>query len=205
MVGVTPEGVVQELGGRKDHTTNNRMEMMAAIEGLRTFLPQGVTEVRTDSSYLINGATKWLHGWKRNGWQTSAKKSVENQDLWLEISALLERGKASFVYVPGHQGVPGNERADAIARESAAGERVRLYHGPLSSYEVDILRPLGATSKKKNGKVYSYVSLVDGAIEKHTSWKACEARVRGAKGARFRKTHSPEDEASVIKEWRNSR
>ncbi|MCE9643771.1 ribonuclease HI [Candidatus Parcubacteria bacterium] len=202
VVALLPGGTVRELGGGVPHTTNNRMELTAAIEGLNAFLKEGPVEVRTDSSYVINGATKWLKGWERNGWITSAKKPVENREFWEALSALLKEGEVTFKYVPGHQGVEGNERADAIARGFAGKETIHLYQGPLSIYSVDLAKPMGPLVKKKSGPAYSYLSMVKGVIEKHRTWAECEARVRGVPGARFRKAHSPEDEASVIKEWK---
>jgi len=201
VVALLPGNEVRERGGGAAHTTNNKMELTAAIEGLSAFLPQGSVEVRTDSSYLINGATKWIKGWEQKGWITTAKKPVENRELWEALAVLLRQGDVSFKYVPGHQGVPGNERADAIAQGFARKEDVTLYSGPLSAYGIDLLSPLGPLEKRKSGTAYSYLSMTEGRIEKHRTWAECESRVRGVKGARFRKTFSPEDEARVIAEW----
>lgn len=207
MVALLPGGIVRELGGASAHTTNNRMELTAAIEGLRVFLGEGAVEVRTDSSYLINGATKWLKGWEQKGWITATKKPVENRELWEEISALLRQGEVDFKYVPGHQGIEGNERADEIARRFAGKEKVHLYQGPLSIYPKNLELPVGtlatkkANKNKKNVPAYSYLSMVDGQIKKHATWVECEARVRGVRGARFRKSYSLEDEAAIIAEW----
>lgn len=206
VVALLPGGIVRELGGASAHTTNNRMELTAAIEGLRAFLSEGAVEVRTDSSYLINGATKWLRGWEQKGWITATKKPVENRELWEEISALLQRGEVDFKYVPGHQGIEGNERADEIARGFAGKEKIHLYQGQLSIYPKNLELPAGTPTdkkaNKKNAPAYSYLSMVDGVIKKHATWALCEARVRGVRGARFRKTYSPEDEAAIIAEWR---
>jgi ribonuclease HI len=159
---------VIELGGYEDHTTNNRMELRGTIEGLRhindrqqstehraqkdserqTINDTRVTsvEVCTDSQYVKKGISEWIEGWKAKGWKTSTKKQVLNQDLWEELHAeenrLKDRGvKVSWVYVPGHAGVPLNERADVIATSCAdsviekGATNLQLYRGPKTDYE----------------------------------------------------------------------
>ncbi|MBF0251009.1 MAG: ribonuclease HI, partial [Alphaproteobacteria bacterium] len=110
-------GVEKELSGAEDATTNNRMELMAAISGLEK-LTRGVGRVRihTDSTYVKDGITQWIHGWKRNGWKTSAKKPVKNQDLWQRLDAALAGKDVEWHWIKGHAGHPENERADELAR-----------------------------------------------------------------------------------------
>jgi len=106
----------RELSGGDPQTTNNRMELMAAISALETLgRPTEVTIV-TDSSYVKDGLTKWIHGWKRNGWKTAAKKPVKNEDLWKRLDAAQQRHQVSWEWVKGHAGHPENERADELAR-----------------------------------------------------------------------------------------
>ncbi|QIK41719.1 ribonuclease HI [Pontivivens nitratireducens] len=106
----------RELSGGDPQTTNNRMELMAAISALETLgRPTEVTIV-TDSSYVKDGLTKWIHGWKRNGWKTAAKKPVKNEDLWKRLDAAQQRHRVSWEWVKGHAGHPENERADELAR-----------------------------------------------------------------------------------------
>ena len=106
----------RELSGGDAQTTNNRMELMAAISALETLgRPTEVTIV-TDSSYVKDGLTKWIHGWKRNGWKTAAKKPVKNEDLWKRLDAAQQRYQVSWEWVKGHAGHPENERADELAR-----------------------------------------------------------------------------------------
>ena len=106
----------RELSGGDAQTTNNRMELMAAISALETLgRPTEVTIV-TDSSYVKDGLTKWIHGWKRNGWKTAAKKPVKNEDLWKRLDAAQQRHQVSWEWVKGHAGHPENERADELAR-----------------------------------------------------------------------------------------
>ncbi|MBL8805253.1 MAG: ribonuclease HI [Rhodospirillales bacterium] len=113
----------KELSGGEAQTTNNRMELMAAIEGLKA-LKRGVrVRVWTDSVYVRDGITKWVHGWKRNGWKTADKQPVKNVDLWQALLAAAADHQIEWRWVKGHAGNPGNERADALAR--AGIEQVR--------------------------------------------------------------------------------
>jgi len=106
----------KELNGGEKSTTNNRMEMMAAIQALEALKRPSTVELHTDSTYLRDGITKWIHGWKRNGWKTAAKKPVKNVDLWQRLEKALERHDVAWHWVKGHAGHPENERADALAR-----------------------------------------------------------------------------------------
>ena len=106
----------KELSGGEKATTNNRMEMMAAIKALEALTRASKVELHTDSTYLRDGITKWIHGWKRNGWKTAAKKPVKNVDLWQRLEKALERHDVTWHWVKGHAGHPENERADALAR-----------------------------------------------------------------------------------------
>ncbi|MEZ5922676.1 MAG: ribonuclease HI [Parvularculaceae bacterium] len=108
----------RELYGGESATTNNRMEMMAAIEALRA--TSGEISLHTDSQYLKNGITQWIAGWKRNGWRTSDRKPVKNQDLWMALEAESEGRKIDWHWVKGHSGHAENERADALARAGLA-------------------------------------------------------------------------------------
>ena len=114
--------VVKErtLNGGAAETTNNQMELMAAITALETLgRPSDVTVV-TDSKYVMDGLTKWIHGWKRNGWKTAAKKPVKNAELWQRLDAANARHRVRWEWVKGHAGHPQNERADELAREGMA-------------------------------------------------------------------------------------
>lgn len=108
-----------EMNGGDSETTNNRMEMRAAIEALKATGDAPVV-LHTDSQYVKNGINTWIHGWKRNGWKTASKKPVKNKDLWQELDALTERRDIEWRWVKGHSGHPGNERADELARLGAA-------------------------------------------------------------------------------------
>ena len=118
----------KELHGGDPATTNNRMEMMAVIEALNALKRPSKVTLHVDSTYVKDGKTKWIHGWKRNGWKTADKKPVKNQDLWLALEDACARHEITWKWVKGHDGDPGNERADELARMGteearAAGKR----------------------------------------------------------------------------------
>jgi ribonuclease HI len=113
-------GRTKELSGGVPDTTNNRMELTAAIEALRALKSPCIVEIHTDSEYLQNGITKWIHGWRRNGWKTAARKPVKNADLWQALAELIAKHQVSWHWVRGHSGHDLNERADELAREGMA-------------------------------------------------------------------------------------
>lgn len=106
----------KELSGGEAETTNNRMELMAAIASLEALKKPVAITITTDSTYVKDGITKWIHGWKRNGWKTAAKKPVKNADLWQRLEAAAAQHEVTWAWVKGHAGHPENERADALAR-----------------------------------------------------------------------------------------
>ena len=106
----------KELSGGAQETTNNRMELQAAIEGLRALKRPMRVAIHTDSTYVKDGITKWIVNWKRNGWKTAAKKRVKNVDLWQALDDVLIGHDVEWHWVKGHAGHPENERADALAR-----------------------------------------------------------------------------------------
>jgi ribonuclease HI len=110
----------KELSGGEADTTNNRMELMAAIMALETLNRQCKVEMHVDSQYVKDGITKWIHGWKRNGWKTAEKKPVKNAELWQRLDAAIQRHEISWHWVKGHAGHDENERADELAREGMA-------------------------------------------------------------------------------------
>lgn len=105
----------RELFGGEPVTTNNRMELMAVIEGLRALTRSTTVRVHVDSTYVMHGITRWIDGWRRNGWLTSAKKPVKNADLWRALETEVARHDVQWAWVKGHAGDEGNERADALA------------------------------------------------------------------------------------------
>ena len=220
---------VRELGDRDDMTTNNKMELSAVIAALRYCKRIGINDntefnIYTDSKYVITGAQSWIFGWKKNGWKTAAKESVKNQELWEPLSELISGKKIKWILLPGHAGVAGNERCDEIATSLADNKRVKLFDGNLDQYVNDPqnivskildvfynsdLIKVAKDDKKKSGtkssaKAYSYVSRVDGKINIDQSWAVCEKRVKGKKGALYKKSVSLSDQEKIIKDF-NSR
>ncbi len=209
------DGRIAELGGRENMTTNNRMELQGAIGALLEIKHnEGDVVIHTDSRYVIQGITKWVHAWIKNGWITSTKAEVINRDLWEILTALVYerelKNKIVWQYIPGHSGIPGNERVDEIATGFSEGKEVKLFTGTTAEYSIN-LSELKADSAKKetkdnkksrsNLKAYSYVSAVDGKVEIHKTWAECEKRVKGVGGAKFKKSLSKEDEEKLVSEW----
>ena len=232
---------VKEIGGFDLNTTNNRMEMTAAIESLKSIKVSTIKNktsklkkedlenkieivIYTDSSYLINGITKWIFNWRRNNWKTKQGDDVLNKDLWQKLELQINQGKISWVHVAGHAGIKLNNRVDEIAVSFSKAlddkeKQPELFSGPAEKYQFKVEAPTaeeikipkkkgssGSISTKgqintKNKKAFSYLSMVDDRIEKHETWDACKNRVNGQSGARYRKTFSKEHESEIIKEW----
>lgn len=109
----------KELSGGEAHSTNNRMELLAAIRGLEALTKPCHVTLATDSSYVKDGITKWIFGWQKNGWKTADKKPVKNTELWQALLAATARHRIDWVWVKGHAGDPDNERADTLASNAA--------------------------------------------------------------------------------------
>lgn len=220
VVVVTPDGRVTELGAGSPHTTNNKMELGGAIAALEHVAdqPDAPVAIYTDSTYVIQGITQWVWGWRKRGWKTAQGSDVLNRDLWERLSALVgarERGSVNWHWVRGHVGTPGNERCDEIAVAYATQRPADLYDGPLGGYPLEILTlpgdtslpakapgsSAGAKSSKSKGPAYSYLSVVDGVPMRHTTWAECERRVKGTAGARFKKSTSAADESAILRGW----
>lgn len=203
-------GEVVELGGSKEKTTNNEMELAAILSALTYAMNNSnIIHLFTDSQYAINGITSWIYGWKKNGWKTKNGDDVKNAFYFKNIDLLLEergRDKVHFHHVAGHVGIPGNERVDDIARELAEGKNVELFRGKFEDYTISNILSLNfelSEKKKKDTKgkkAYSYLSLIDGILEIHNTWAECEARVKGQK-AKFKKAISKEHEQEILSEW----
>ena len=117
--------IEKELKGGESPTTNNRMELLATIAALEALTKPCTVELYTDSQYLRQGITSWIHNWKRNGWKTADKKPVKNVDLWQRLEAALHQHEVRWHWVKGHAGHPENERADQLARDGLAENRAR--------------------------------------------------------------------------------
>lgn len=183
-------------------TTNNRMELTAAIEALRTLharfpSAEGAT-VYSDSSYLVNGITTWVKGWQKNNWKNSQKEDVLNRDLWEALIEATAGKDIEWKHVRGHAGHDANERCDDIATGFADNLPPKLYDGPRADYSFSV-----ATDRISSEKgTPLYLSLVGDEVKRHATWKECEARVKGQPGAKFKKVFGEIEAARVIKIWR---
>jgi len=190
------------------------MELRALIEALRAVRGEpGTAVAHTDSTYAIGGITRWLAAWKRRGWTTAEGAPVKNADLWRELDALVAergRGGVEWRWIRGHSGHDANERCDALAVAFSRGRPVELYSGPLLSYPHGSLAPSPPAALPEAGKsrapraaagAAAYLSLLDGRLERHATWKECDARVKGRSGARFKKVRSPDEERAALRAW----
>ncbi len=202
---IPKETRVIELGGRENNTTNNRMELTGALEAVRLAESLGSRHalVHTDSSYVVNSLTKWIHGWVKNDWQTKDGKSISNRDLMECFYDMFSLIKIEFKQIAGHSGVAGNERCDEIATSFADNVSIDLFDGKLKDYTVSLSLEHGhkkKLSKSNSKKAFSYISEIDGDIKIHKTWEECKKRVEG-KRARFKKSVSKEDEERIVKEF----
>ncbi len=209
-----PNQTVVELGGGNAGTTNNQMELQGLIEGLDFVKKMASEEVRyyTDSSYVLNGVTKWMKGWAFRGWKNAEGKEIANKEYWIRLHSLLTffpDKKIKWSYVRGHTGVAGNERCDEIAVGFSQGGYVDLYEGPAVSYsfniyETPVTEPIPDSNFKKKSdskEVAYYLSLKNGVLERHKTWPECEQRVKGAPGVKFKKVKTQSEEEQVLKVW----
>lgn len=202
---------IVEIGAGKECTTNNEMELKAVVEALKFVALKNLpTEIYSDSKYVIQGATAWIFNWLKNDWKTKSNTDVANKKLWMELVPLLKQVKITWHKVPGHVGIIGNERADTIASDFGDGKSVDLYIGSKSSYKYDIentdydkaeAEKRSATRKRQSTKAYSYISKVGSEIKTHATWGECEARVKGVRGTKFKKSISVDEEKKIIEEF----
>jgi ribonuclease HI len=108
-------GMIKEIHGAEQHTTNNRMELMAAIQALESLTKPCLVQINSDSSYVLKGITDWMPNWKQRGWKTAAKTPVKNEDLWRRLDVAIAKHRIEWKWVKGHSGDTGNDRADALA------------------------------------------------------------------------------------------
>lgn len=211
---ISPEHHVLEQGGHDPQTTNNAMELTATLQALES-IPNdddhpAPVELYTDSTYVILGITKWVHGWKKRSWLTTQGTEIANLELWQKLLRVSSKREVHWNYVRGHSGVVGNERADEIAVAFSQRVKPSLFHGNLKNYPYSILDlpkdtnlPASALSfnQKTEIKPTSYLSLVSGVLKKHANWRDCEAWVKGKSGAKFKKAMNEREEREILKAW----
>lgn len=132
---------VLEIGGRENMTTNNRMELTACIEALKTVssgLSSGTITLYSDSEYVVKGMTLWIQGWQKKGWRTASKKEVLNRDLWEKLLSVSQGKDIKWLHVDGHADNEGNNRCDVIATSFADNVPQNLYSGLLSGYHISV-------------------------------------------------------------------
>jgi ribonuclease HI len=203
--------MILEKGGYKEYTTNNEMELRAVVEALKEIVHKNTpVEIYTDSKYVVEGAKGWVFGWAKNGWKTKAGSNVLNKELWQELLPLLGKVEIDWHKVPGHVGIAGNERADVIASVFAEKGTFELYAGSLIEYGFDIhdtsydeskAKERSDARKRQTQKAYSYVSAAGGVVKIHQTWTECEARVKGKKGTRFKKSLDAQNEKEIVREF----
>lgn len=208
---ISHQGTVFEKGGFKEYTTNNEMELKAVVEALKEVADKKVpVQIYTDSKYVVEGAKGWVFGWLKNGWKTKAETDVLNKELWQQLVPLLQKIEIEWHKIPGHSGLAGNERADVIASTFAEKGTYKLYEGSLAGYGHDIYnitydeqkaQDRSDARKRQAQKAYSYVSAVDGVVQIHQTWTECEARVKGKKGTKFKKSLDAYNEREIVKEF----
>ncbi len=208
-----------EIAGNAARATNNQMEL-AAVEAVLSdngaLSWDGHVTVFSDSMYVINGMTKWAKGWERNGWITSAKTPVENKGQWQNLLKLMKEygSRISIEKVKGHAGDLYNERCDELAVAAALEKKPTLFSGKVKDYKTFLeengydeesmqknLKSAPAKKKSSSAKAYSYVSMVNGIVHADKTWAACEKRVKGTKGAKYKKVFSKAEETALAQDY----
>lgn len=211
---IFPDGRLLELGGGERETTNNRMEMAAAIAALAAVQEHsGPAKIYTDSGLLVNGIKAWIHAWKKKGWLTAGGKPVLNRDLWERLDELTSarKGRLTWAHVKGHAGHEINERCDAIAVAFSKGQRPKLHEGPAVGCGYSLLPPgeehlhapgaARSSSRPKPKKGGYYLSFAGGQVHRDATWEACRGRVHGVPNAKFKKVSSPDEEKAALELW----
>ena len=201
---------IVELGGGREKTTNNEMELTAALSAL-SYVSQNDLPIHiyTDSKFMIDGMTSWTKTWSQNNWKKHDGEAVKHREIWQTLQTLANGREIHWHHVPGHAGIPGNERADKIATSFADATPMELYRGNLANYddpkiaEIDEREfdELSKTSfEKKVIPAFSYVSEIDGVVQTHKTWDECKERVHG-QAARYKKVFSEKEKKELIKNW----
>lgn len=221
------DGYAMEVAGGVKKATNNQMELQAVLEVLSD-LPRlvsgkagsgarahkGLVVIYSDSAYVVNGLNSWVYGWEKKKWITTQKTPVENKSMWQKALVLLKEygNRLSVEKVKGHGGELYNERCDELAVAAALGKKEKHFKGSQKDYDKFLIEigtttkkapPAGGSKKKSKstGPAYSYVSLVNGKVHTDKTWAECEKRVKGKKGAKYKKVFSKVEETSLIQDY----
>jgi len=211
-------GYAMEVAGGVKRATNNQMELQAVLSVLSdsaALAHEGSVTVLSDSAYVVNGLNAWVWGWEKKGWITTQKTPVENKNLWVELLDLLRKygDRLTVAKVSGHAGELYNERCDELAVDAALGRKPALFQGNLNEYDAFLEMmgtkkkvesggtKVGSKKKKNTAQAYSYVSLVAGKVHADKTWGACEKRVKGKKGAKFKKVFSKQEETELMQDY----
>ena len=212
-------GYAMEISGSSKKATNNQMELQAVLEvlsdsGARSH--EGPVIIYSDSAYVVNGLNSWVYGWEKKKWITTQKTPVENKSMWQKALILLKEygGRLSVEKIKGHGGELYNERCDELAVAAALGKKQKHFKGSQKDYDKFLIE-IGTSKKVESGKLkvkgktkkstgpaYSYVSLVNGKVHADKTWAECEKRVKGKKGAKYKKVFSKAEETSLIQEYK---
>jgi ribonuclease HI len=164
--------------------------------------------VLSDSKYVISGLTDWIRGWRVRGWLTKEGEPVSNRDLWEQLAeaheALAKFYCIQFCHVEGHVGQPGNERCDALAVGEANHQPLQLFCVDFKEYPFELQQGLGPLMRGEREEKFSdpyYLSYIDGELQRHSTWKECEMRIKGRRGAKFKKITRPSEERSILESW----
>jgi len=187
---VSPDGTITEFSGNAIDTTNNQMELHAIIVGLQKVDANVETHIYTDSQYVINGITKWVFGWQKNGWRTKDGKDVENQTLWRTLISVTHK-HVHWHYVKGHSGHAMNERANTLAQQQAQSHGKTVTHNRVAHSHTTL----------NNMTFPRYISLVGTEFKQHATWDECKQSVHGVSGARFKKVSSADELATQRRQW----
>ncbi|MEO5668591.1 MAG: viroplasmin family protein [Bdellovibrionota bacterium] len=217
---------VWAASGCEKSSTNNRMELQATYEALRSVRARNLaTEplvIFTDSSYVLKGIQEWMPAWVKRGWKKVDGTDVMNRDMWELLSHEVRGLKLEWALVPGHSGVAGNEFVDEWSVEASKQLKGAKKSWALESFEARaafevwpterVSKPKSASGSKSSssrnssssssggGKAF-YVSLIKGELIRHSTWPECEARVKGTSGARYKKIKSESELSDVLKSW----
>ncbi|HVJ65118.1 MAG TPA: ribonuclease H [Bdellovibrionota bacterium] len=203
-----PRSRVIEKSGHAPHTTNNRMELTALIESLEELLVDFPKETSVeffwDSAYVVNGFNEWLFGWARRDFHKADGTEISNPDLWRRVWDLKRKlPPLKMTQIPGHSGLPGNERVDELSVAQSKSLASDPYIGSLTDYRIpfaELLAPKSMTSDP-NKKYPTYLALLDGRLSRFGTWDECKAFVNGT-AAKYKKVKNTFEESQTLKLWK---